>query len=186
MRHALVALTLTLALASCRPPPAAEPLLPETRAAVQLTLPRLGGGTLSLEAQRGRPVVLSLFTTWCFRCQAEAPFFQRLHERFAARGLLVVGIALNAGGTRPAELVRLYVEETGFRFPVLIAAPDDLELVGGLGRTPEIPRTLLLDPEGRILLDQVGETRFAALEAAVLRVLGEASTRRAPGSAPTR
>jgi peroxiredoxin len=185
MRHTLVALALVLA--GCRPPPAAEPLLPADRAAVQLTLPRLGGGgSLSLEAQRGRPVVLTLFTTWCFRCQAEAPSFQRLHERFAARGLLVVGIALNAGGTRPAELVRLYVEETGFRFPVLVAAPDDLELVGGLGRTPEIPRTLLLDREGRILLDQVGETRFAALEAAVLRLLGEAPTRRAPGSVPTR
>lgn len=166
-------LTLWLpALLACRPPAAAAPLLqPEEQTPVQLTLPRLGGGTLSLEALRGRPVVVTLFTTWCFPCQAEAPSFQRLHERFGPRGLTVLGVAMNAGGARPVELVKIYVEDAGLRFPILYATPDDLELVGAFGKTPQIPRTLLLDRKGRVLLDQIGETRFVPLEAKILELL---------------
>jgi peroxiredoxin len=154
----------------CRPP-AAPALQPEERPPVQLALPQLSGGTLSLEALRGRPVVVTLFTTWCFRCQAEAPALQRLHERFGPRGLAVLGVAMNSEGARPTELVRIYVEDCGFRFPILLAVPDDLELIGAFGKTPQIPRTLLLDRGGGVVLDQIGETRFVTLEAKILELL---------------
>ncbi len=189
MRRDLPRLLALLALLSgCRPPQPAPALMPDERPAVQLALPRLGGGSFSLEAHRGRPVVLTLFTTWCFRCQAEAPSFQRLHERFAGRGLVVAGIALNSEGARPTELVRIYVEVSGLTFPILLATPDNLELIGAFGKTAEIPRTLLLDREGRVLYDQSGQTGFAALEARLLGLLdGPRPARsRGPGSAPTR
>jgi cytochrome c biogenesis protein CcmG/thiol:disulfide interchange protein DsbE len=137
-----------------------------------MTLPRLGGGSLSLQSLRGRPVLITLFTTWWVPCQEEAPAFLRLDERFRSRGLAVVGIALNTGGTTPAKLVALYVEEVGLRFPVLLASPDDLELMGGLGPTKAVPRTILLDGEGRIVLDQTGATRFQELERKILELLG--------------
>lgn len=181
----LILTALSPLLLDCRPP--APPVLqPEEQPPVQLTLPRLGGGVLSLDAYRGRPVVLTLFTTWCFLCQAEAPSFQRLHERFGASGLQVLGVALNSEGARPMELVRLYVEDCGFRFPILLAEPDNLELIGAFGKTPQIPRTLLLDLEGRVTLDQLGQTRFAALEARIRELLARRSGSRArgPGIAP--
>ncbi len=177
-----LALTLALALAcavsSCSgAPPRGEAPAPSlaSELPLKLTLPKLGGGTLSLEALRGKPVLLSLFTTWCLLCQEEAPRLVRLDERFRGAGLQVVGIALNSEGVRPSSLVALYVEQQGFRFPVAIAAPDDLDLVGALGLTPpeRLPRTLLLDGSGRVVLDQVGGTRFQAVENKVLELLGE-------------
>jgi thiol-disulfide isomerase/thioredoxin len=142
------------------------------RAPVSMRLPRLGGGELSLATLRGRPVVVTFFTTWCTLCLEEAPRVVRLDERFRPRGLAVLAVALLGEGARPADLVKLYVEDAGFRFPVLLAAPDNLELIGGLGRTQLIPRTVLLDRAGRPLLDHAGRTRFVELEKKILEQLG--------------
>lgn len=134
----------------------------------RMTLPRLGGGQVSLQELRGRPVLLTLFTTWCLRCQAEAPLFVQLHEQHGRRGLRILAVALDVRG-RP--MVQPYVEFVGFKFDVLLARPDDIELVGGLGVTRQVPRTVLLDARGRIVLDQQGATDFAALRAGVERSL---------------
>jgi thiol-disulfide isomerase/thioredoxin len=147
---------------------APSPALATTATSARMTLPRLGGGTISLESLRGHPVVVHLFTTWCLRCQAEAPFFARMHEQLSGRGLRTLGVALDKG---VPELVKTYVEYVGFRFPVLLALPDDLELVAGLGRTPQVPRTILLDPQGRIVLDQLGQTNLQRLDAALKPLL---------------
>jgi peroxiredoxin len=164
----LLLLPLLVTLAACPqqrpdPPKPVPSMLPPLR----LTLPRTAGGKLSLEALRGHPIVITLFTTWCLRCQAEAPLFVRLHERLRGRGLRVVGIALDL----QASLVRTYVEFVGFKFDVLLATPDDLELVGAVGATRQVPRTLLVDSEGRVVLDQSGFTDFATLEPRVEKLL---------------
>jgi hypothetical protein len=59
----------------------------------------------------------------------------------------------------------------GFRFDVLLASPEDLELVGAVGKTPLLPRTVLLDREGRAVLDQIGYTDFQVLEKKILELL---------------
>jgi peroxiredoxin len=162
-------------LVSCTTPGSTQALTGPTLPSppVQMTLPRLDGGTLSIESLRGRPVLLTLFTTWWVPCQGEAPTFVRFDERFRQDGLAVVGVALDEAGKTPAQLVRLWVDEMGIRYPVLLAPPNDLELVGGVGQTKAVPRTLLLDRQGRIILDQVGKTRFQALEIKVLELLGK-------------
>ena len=137
--------------------------VPDRRAAgVEMTLPRVGGGKVSVSDLRGSPVVITLFTTWCLRCQAEARRFVQLHER---KEVKVLGVALDV--TTGLTMIQTYVDFVGFRFDVLLARPDDLELVGGLGATKKVPRTLLLDRKGRIVLDQVGQTDFVKLEAAI-------------------
>ncbi|MBW2534945.1 MAG: TlpA family protein disulfide reductase [Deltaproteobacteria bacterium] len=146
-----------------------EPLNPPPqRPAVEMTLPQLGGGTHSIQQHRGHPVVITLFTTWCLRCQAEAPLFVRLHE--TQRRLRVVGVALD--DLTKLSLVQTYVQFVGFQFPVLLAEPNNLDLVGGLGATPQVPRTVLLDPAGRVAQDHVGQTDFPRLERGIKRVLG--------------
>lgn len=160
-----------LALTRCggaQRPASNEPLsAPESTArGVTMTLPRLGGGSLSIETYRGHPVLITLFTTWCLRCQAEAPLFVRLSEREA--GLRVVGVALD--DLTKLSMVQTYVGFVGFRFPVLLAEPTSLELVGGLGPTRQVPRTVLLDAKGVVVQDHVGQTDFPRLERALARL----------------
>ena len=60
-----------------------------------LTLPKLGGGSVSLADHRGKLVLVTLFTTWSLRSQAEAPRFIQYHERLGPRGLKVLPICLD-------------------------------------------------------------------------------------------
>lgn len=126
---------------------------------VDLELPRLGGGRLRLSHHRGKPVVVTLFTTWSLRSQAESPLFNQLHER-RNQEFQVVGIALD----RNFRLVQTYAEVMQLRYPVGLSSADDLDLVAALGQVKQVPRTILLDAEGRIVLDQdSGQTHFEAL-----------------------
>jgi len=154
-----------LVLAACSGPqgkPLGEPVV---ASGVHMTLSRLGGGKLAIERYRGAPVLITMFTTWSLRCQAEASQFVQIHDREGGRGLRVVGIALD--DLMRVSLLKTYVGFVGFRFPVLLAEPNNLELVGGLGPTKQVPRTVLLDREGRIVQDHGGQTDFGRLERAI-------------------
>lgn len=155
------------------PASAREVFGPGPSAAVSFTLPLLRGGSLTLASLRGRPVLLSLFSTWDLRCQAEVPFFNQLHQRTRSQGLELLGISLAPPGNRSLTLIKTFVEVTGIRYDVLLAEPQDLELVGALGKTWQVPRTVLLDRQGRLVLDQVGQTNFPELLRRVQQLLGD-------------
>ena len=125
-----------------------------------MTLPRLGGGHLAVEDLRGRPVVLALFTTGPLSCQQEAREISRLHQRYRHR-VHFVGVALDSHSNN--AMVEAFVEVSGYGFPVLLATPTNLDLVGGLGATSVVPRTVLLDSAGRIVQDHTGRTDFKRL-----------------------
>ncbi len=153
-----------------KPDPNRE-IFPAPSSAVDFTLPMLGGGSLTLSSLRGKPVLLALFSTWDMRCQAEAPLFTRLRERYGPRGLEVIGVSVAAPGNRSVVLVKTYVEVMGLRHTVLLAKPQDLELVGALGKIRQVPRTVLLDSRGRVVFDMVGHTDFPALRRRLDRLL---------------
>jgi thiol-disulfide isomerase/thioredoxin len=174
---------LAAALLSCGcSGPAPLPLTPlgqapsAGRAGVQMTLPLLKGGEVSLQGWPGKPVLITLFTTWCLRCQVEAPLFNRLHAAYAHR-LRVLGVVVDV--KTPPAIMQTYVEFVKFRFDVAVARPDDLELVGALGKTRRVPRTVLLDQSGIIVLDHVGQTNAPELKKQLGRLLGDA-----PASSP--
>ncbi len=158
---------LTVALAACggaqkQSPEDGDPLAgARQRTPVSLTLPRLGGGDLSLDALRGKPVLVTLFTTWSLRCQAEAPLLLQLQDRYP--GLQVVGISIGPLGQSGLPLVQAFVEVTGITYPVLLAEHDNLDLVGAFGQVKHVPRTVLLDAAGRELHEHVGQTDFPKL-----------------------
>ncbi len=142
---------------------------------MSFTLPLLRGGSLTLSSLRGRPVLITLFSTWDMRCQAEVPLINQLKERYGPRGLEVLGVALAPPGNKSLTLIKTYVEVTRITYDVLLAEPQDLELVGALGQTRRVPRTVLLDHKGRVLLDQAGQTDFLALRSRIERELGIAN-----------
>lgn len=138
----------------------APALAPAEKVGVEMTLPRLGGGEVAVGKLRGRPVVLVLFTTGPLQCQKEARDFVRLHQRYGKQ-VHFLGIALDSHTN--LAMISAFVEVAGYRFPVLLATPTDLELVGGIGQTSVVPRTVLLDRAGRTIQDHVGRTDFNRL-----------------------
>ncbi len=124
------------------------------------SLPLLGGdpsAAFDLDAQRGHPMVLSFWVTWCSHCRAQTPLLVDAHARRAAEGIQFVGVNVREG----ADVVRPYVEQQGIPYAVVLDAD---------GRTAQqyqvsgYPTTYFLDAEGRVIARHVGELNAQALE----------------------
>ncbi|MBO0723573.1 MAG: TlpA family protein disulfide reductase, partial [Blastocatellia bacterium] len=66
-------------------------------AAPDFTLSDLTGRQINSPDLKGSVVVPDFWATWCGPCLAEIPTFNRLHEKYAGRGVMVVGIAVQSG-----------------------------------------------------------------------------------------
>jgi thiol-disulfide isomerase/thioredoxin len=130
------------------------------RAVFAARFPRLEGGMESLERWRGRVLVVNFWATWCTPCREEIPLFVRMQERYGARGLQFIGIAIDQ-----PEKVAEFAREFRINYPLYIAGADALALARAAGNRPGVlPFTLLIDRTGAIVGQHIGELKEARLE----------------------
>jgi thiol:disulfide interchange protein DsbD len=135
--------------------PAASPLPQATR---------LEGGTLDTAGLRGQVVVVNFWATWCQPCVKEIPGFNKLHKDFAARGVAVVGIAMDDDG---AAEVPPFLKKHPMDYAVGLGN-DALTKQYGLD---ELPVTLVFDRAGKQLKRFEGFTSEADILAAVQQAM---------------
>ena len=125
-------------------------------------------GTLQpFEQWRGKVLVVNFWATWCAPCREEIPGFIQFQERFGARGVQFVGIAIDQ-----KERVAPYAKEMGMNYPVLVGGLETLEFARLLGnRRSVLPFTLVLDRAGRVKTAEVGILRPEKLETLLVPLL---------------
>jgi thiol-disulfide isomerase/thioredoxin len=115
---------------------------PRGTEAPDLTLPLLDGGTLHVAGERGHPLVLVFWASWCGPCMHELPGVERVQKRLGGHRARIV--AVNTEGNRDAALeVR---DKLGLTMPIAI---DDGS-GSSLYRVSTIPHTVILDEGGRV------------------------------------
>ena len=118
-----------------------------------------GGGELSLDALRGKVVLLNVWATWCIPCVTEMPALERLYRQFKNDGLEIVAVSVDAGFGqtddlgRPGGDVRAFVKERDLTFTVLL---DPQRRVERLFQLVGVPTTIVIDRDGRIVRKAVG------------------------------
>ena len=112
------------------------------------------GKPVRLSELRGRPVVLNFWATWCVPCRAEMPALEHL-ARSAGTQLHMVTITAD-----DPLLVRRFLDEGGFTLRCLL---DATGAVSDLYQVKALPRTVVLDAEGRIAWDVTGQVDIDAL-----------------------
>jgi len=65
----------------------------------------LKGEKVLLASMEGKVVLVTFWASWCAPCLLEVPTLNRIHRRFASRGLVV--IAVSVGRETPEEVRRL-------------------------------------------------------------------------------
>jgi peroxiredoxin len=124
--------------------------------APDFTLQTPAGESVSLRELQGQPVVLNFWATWCGPCRAEMPELQRLHERLAPAGVVVLGVNQGEG----PGAVAAYREELGVDFPT---AMDQRLGVSRMYGVNSIPKTFFIDRDGVIRSIFIGPMTDAVL-----------------------
>jgi thiol-disulfide isomerase/thioredoxin len=117
------------------------------------------GGTLQMATLRGAPLVLNFWATWCPPCVREMPEIDRFARQFAARGVRVLGLAVD----RP-EAVRAFLARAPVSYTIGLAGFEGADLSRSLGNASgALPFTVVFDRRGRLVGRRLGQTSFAEL-----------------------
>jgi thiol-disulfide isomerase/thioredoxin len=139
------------------------------------TLEAFGGGaSRSLaQIQDGRPMVINFWATYCAPCVKEMPGYQQVYAAGAGRFELV-GVnplgAFGPGGGESRDASRDFAQQLGVRYPLLY--DGDWLLFRHFNKSPTLPTTVFVRPDGVIAHVRVGPYDPAALAEGVRTYLG--------------
>jgi peroxiredoxin len=128
----------------------------------------LQGERVETAALRGKVVLINFWATSCSTCVAEMPKLVETHNKFAARGLETVAMAMSYD---PEAQVRAYADRNALPFKVALDAGD--AVARGFGGVRLTPTTFLIDRRGRIVHKYLGKPDFPALRALLEKLLAE-------------
>ncbi len=114
----------------------------ETQLAPRVVARTLTGGSLSLQAQQPKPVLLVFWASWCLPCRKEVP---QLHALMDQYGDSISVIGVNMG--EPVGKAQAAATEMGMRYPSLL---DTDGAIASNWRVRTLPLGIILDGDGRI------------------------------------
>jgi thiol-disulfide isomerase/thioredoxin len=118
------------------------------------------GRKMTLDAFRGRTILLNIWATWCVPCRKEMPALDRLQAKMGNADFEVIPLSIDRDGTTKVrdfykdvglEHLNIHVEEKPG------AVSRELKVIG-------VPTTLLIDREGRELGRLIGPVEWDSPE----------------------
>lgn len=136
---------------------------PEGKAAPDFTTELYGGTVIKLSEMKGRPVVLNFWASWCGYCVKELPDIEALFKKYGDK---VSFLAVNCGESR--KEIESFLKKKSYTFPI---AMDETTSLSRLYNISGIPRTIVLDKEGKIIADHIGMILKKELEKSIEEAL---------------
>jgi cytochrome c biogenesis protein CcmG, thiol:disulfide interchange protein DsbE len=125
---------------------------------------RVGRPPVSLEALRGKPVVLNFFASWCGPCIREMPALQAMSERYRGK-IHFVGITFNDR----RDAAKGVLERTGANYPAAFDPRSDLAVDYAVR---VMPTTFFIGPDGNLVERKDGELSENQLRRIIDRLWG--------------
>lgn len=118
-------------------------MLPAADVGQQLPkLPQLLPGA-SLPNTSGKVVLVDFWASWCGPCKASFPAFNRLHDTYAAKGLVILGVGVDDDAAKYKE----FAGKMGAKFTL---AHDSAHKAADFFSPPSMPTSYLTDRKGVI------------------------------------
>lgn len=138
-----------------------------------------GGEEITLQAFRGRTVLVNFWATWCAPCLRELPSLDALAGDLGGEKFAVVAVAADPKGP---EAAADFLDKLNVRNLELYADPK-LALVIATGGSAALPLSILYDAQGREIGRLAGEADWASREAKALIRAAIAADQAAGGAA---
>lgn len=119
-------------------------IAPFSKPGENVALRDIEGRIVRLEDFRGKTVLVNFWATWCPPCKKEIPDLEALQSRYAAQGLVVLGISMDGDGLRSVEP---FLKANPVNYRVLV---DGEAAAASFGGIQSLPATLLLDKSGNV------------------------------------
>lgn len=142
-RQALLLICILFTSAAAQQP---EPL-PE------FALPTLNGNIVRAEELKDKIVVQDFWATWCENCISEIPEFNKLEKEYSARGVKVIGLAVQSGWESD---IQKFARQFKMDYTVLVGNDDTVSDFGVIG----FPNTYVIGPGWRLYKKYTGGRRI--------------------------
>lgn len=142
------------------------------RAGGDLKFATLQGKPLNVADLAGKPLMVFFFSTDCPHCQATAKLLAPIYREYHAKGLEIVGVALNPTAK---DNLGVFVEQYNVAFPVGLGGRENFVGYTGVTGRFYFPYMLFVDKTGQIREERDGADRSysADLNASIRKSLDQ-------------
>lgn len=116
------------------------------------------GKVQSLEAYKGKWVLVNFWATWCPPCLEEIPDLISLNDKYSKTKLVVIGVAMDY---RDPKQVIEFADSMFITYPIVLG---NAKIAAQVGKVEGLPTSYLYNPEGKLVAYQVGALTTAAVE----------------------
>lgn len=126
------------------------------------------GGAVTLEALKGKVVLVPFWATWCPPCVESLPALFDIADRYESEGFTVLGVNLDGGAPADAaKAVRRFIVDYAIPWPNAMNGEGAADFATAYGVT-EIPANFLVGRDGKVVaIDQTGAGLVEAVSKAL-------------------
>jgi len=128
----------------------------------------LSGEALKTSDLRGKVVLVNFWATSCVSCVKEMPRMVETYKKFAPRGYEMVAVAMSYD--HPNQVAQFAASHA---LPFKIALDGDGAIAKSFGDIRVTPTSFVIDRQGRILKQYLGEPEWSELHSLLDKALGD-------------
>lgn len=111
------------------------------------------GKALTMQALKGKPLLINFWATWCPPCVDELPLLESFYQKNAANGVQILGLAVDK-----AESVQVFLQKLPLSFPLGLAGTSGIVLSKSWGNlSGGLPFSVMLAADGRVMQRKMGK-----------------------------